>query len=68
MPFVRKALSVVHDICTFLNGSALRRASFSEVQRKLIGDKRIAKEESVDVGIFCEIEETDSNESETTVF
>ena len=67
VPFVREALSVVHDIATFLNGSALRRASFSEVQRKLIEDKRIAEEESVDVDIFREIEETDSDVSETTV-
>jgi hypothetical protein len=34
--FVRDALSLVHDIGTFLNASALRRARFSEVQRKLI--------------------------------
>ena len=43
MPFVRDALSLVHDIGTFLNASALRRARFSEVQRKLIEDRRIAE-------------------------
>ena len=41
------ALSVVHDIGTFLNASALRRAHFSEVQREMIENRRIGEEESI---------------------
>jgi hypothetical protein len=33
VPFVWDALSLVHDIGTYLNAFALRRARFSEVQR-----------------------------------
>jgi len=57
VPFVRDAISVVHDIGTFLNASGLRRARFVGVQRKMIEDKRIAKEESIDADVFVEQEE-----------
>jgi hypothetical protein len=52
----------VHDIGTFLNASALRRAHFSEVQRKLIEDRRIAEEESTDVENFVENDDEGSDE------
>jgi hAT family C-terminal dimerisation region len=61
--FVRDALSVVHDIGTFLNASALRRARFTEVQRKFIENKRIAEEESIDVEILVENEDEESDET-----
>lgn len=61
--FIRDAISVVHDIGTFLNGSALRRARFADVQRKMIEDKRIASEESIEVGDFVDLEEEPNSES-----
>jgi hypothetical protein len=61
VPFVRDAISVVHDIGTFLNGSALRRARFADVQRKMIENKRIAREESIDANVFVELEEMESD-------
>ena len=60
--FIRDAISVVHDIGTFLNGSALRRARFSDVQRKMIDDKRIGEEECIDVNDFVETEEESDSE------
>jgi len=40
VPFVRDALSLVHDIGTLLNASALRRLRFSEVRREMIENGR----------------------------
>ena len=54
-------LAIVHDIGTFLNASALRRARFGEVQRKLIEDRRIAEEESIDVENFVENDDEGSD-------
>ena len=59
VPFVRDAISVVHDIGTFLNASALRRARFVNVQRKMIEDKRLSEEESIDSEVFEEHENTE---------
>jgi hypothetical protein len=61
VPFVRDALSLVRDIGTCLNASALRRARFSEVLRKLIEDRRIAEEESTDVENFVENDDEGSD-------
>jgi len=55
--FVRDALSLVHDIGTFLNASALRRSCFSEVQGGMTENRRFAEEESIEVEIFVENDE-----------
>jgi Domain of unknown function (DUF4371) len=61
VPFVQDALSLVQDIGTFLSASALQRARFSEVQRKLIEDRRIAEEEPIDIENFVENDDEGSD-------
>ena len=47
VPFVRDALSLLHNIGTYLNASALRRARFVEIQRKMIAEARITASDSI---------------------
>jgi Domain of unknown function (DUF4371)/OTU-like cysteine protease/hAT family C-terminal dimerisation region len=66
VPLVRDAISLVHEIGTFLNASPLRRANYKEVQRKMVEEKRILADETVepdDIARNVSVD-TDSNEIE----
>ena len=65
MPFVWDALSLVQDIGTFRNASALRRARFTEVQGKMIEDRHIVEEDSIEVDILFEKDDEQSDDEAT---
>jgi hypothetical protein len=48
IPMIRDAMSLVHDIGTYLNASALRRAKFKAIQDDFIQQKRIAIDDAID--------------------
>ena len=45
---IRDAINLVHDIGTYLNASALRRAKFKAIQNDLIQQKRICIDDVID--------------------
>ena len=48
VPMIRDAMNLFHDVGTYLNASALRRAKFKAIQNDLIQQKRICIDDVID--------------------